>query len=150
MEKTIAKKGQFEEMALLQQQPVELPLLPLKNMAILPKSILPIIVGRDFSISAVEAALKQDRMVFITAQKQESVEKPAFSDVFAQGTRAVILQVMRLQNGSLKILAEGISRSNITDFSDNGEFITVKCHDIYPETIVRSSEIDALWRELRE
>src|SRR5579872_4382247 len=82
-----------------------LPLLPLKNVAIMPKSIIPIIVGRDISIKAVEYALKNDRMLFISAQKDANTETPTESDIFVHGTRSVILQVMRMPNGPLKILA---------------------------------------------
>lgn len=127
-----------------------LPLLPLKNMSILPKSILPIIVGRDFSKSAVEAALKDNRMVFITSQKQGDIERPQKDDLYIEGTRAVILQVMRMQNGSLKILAEGLCRAIITQFSDNGEYISVEYKDSYNENTEITPEIEASWRELHE
>src|SRR5438477_12656835 len=88
------------------QKPVtgSLPLLPLKNVAILPKTIIPVIVGRDISIKAVEYALKHDRMLFISAQKNAQTETPAEEDVFIYGTRSTILQVMRMPNGPLKIL----------------------------------------------
>jgi len=82
-----------------------LPLLPLKNVAMLPKSIIPVIVGRDISIKAVEHALKTDRMLFVSAQKLASTETPTQADVFTYGTRSTILQVMRMPNGPLKILA---------------------------------------------
>ncbi len=85
-----------------------LPLLSLKNVVILPKSIIPIIVGRPLSIKAVEYALKHDRSLFITAQKDPQVENPTLDDLFEYGTRSTILQVMRMTNGALKILAEGV------------------------------------------
>src|ERR1700688_4943943 len=88
-----------------------LPLLPLKNVAILPKSIIPVIVGRDISIKAVEHALKTDRMLFISAQRNSATETPTKDDVFTYGTRSTILQVMRMPNGPLKILAEGPCRA---------------------------------------
>lgn len=128
----------------------ELPLLPLKNMAILPKSILPIIVGRDFSIGAVEAALKDNRMVFITAQKQADVDRPGKNDLYEEGTRAVILQVMRMQNGSLKILAEGLARATMTSLTDHTEYIAVGFQDTCLDKRDLSPEIEASWRELHE
>src|SRR5438046_3073481 len=84
-----------------------LPLLPLKNVVILPKSIIPIIVGRQSSIQAVEYALKHDRTIFITAQKDQKIESPTEQDVYQYGTKSTILQVMRMPNDALKILAEG-------------------------------------------
>src|SRR5436189_5733607 len=102
------------------QKPVtgSLPLLPLKNVAMLPKSIIPVIVGRDISIKAVEHALKTDRMLFITAQRNAATETPTKDDVFMYGTRSTILQVMRMPNGPLKILAEGLCRARATHFEE--------------------------------
>src|SRR5438105_8784370 len=104
-----------------------LPLLPLKNIAMLPKSILPVIVGRDISVKAVEHALKTDRMLFVSAQKNASTENPQQDDLFAHGTRAIILQVMRAPNGPLKILVEGLCRAKAITFEshENG-FIQVQ------------------------
>src|SRR5437870_5439996 len=88
-----------------------LALLPLKNVVILPKSIIPIIVGRASSIQAVEYSLKHNKSIFVTAQKHPDVEQPTEKDVFVHGTRATILQVMRMPKGTLKILVEGICRA---------------------------------------
>lgn len=94
-----------------QGQEHTIPLLPLKNVVILPKSIIPIIVGRPLSMKAVESALNNNRSLFITAQKDSRVETPTQDDLFITGTRSTILQVMRIPNGSLKIIAEGICLS---------------------------------------
>src|SRR3989338_3638215 len=91
-----------------------LPLLPLKNMVLLPKSILPVIVGRESSIRAVEHALKNDKLIFITSQISPDTESPTIKDLFSYGTKATILQVMRMSNGSLKILVEGLQRCRVT------------------------------------
>lgn len=125
-----------------------LPLLPLKNVAILPKSIIPVIVGRDISIKAVEHALKKDRALFITAQKDPNTENPSKDDVFVYGTRSIILQVMRMPNGPLKILAEGISRSKAVRFEDVDGFIGVECKDLPTTSTQHSVELEAVWREL--
>src|SRR5271170_3348592 len=102
-----------------------LALLPLKNVVILPKSIIPIIVGRSSSIQAVEFALKNEKSIFITAQKDQSVENPGVADVYPFGTRSTILQVMRMPNGALKILAEGICRARIVKSQELSSFIGV-------------------------
>ncbi len=127
-----------------------LPLLPLKNVVILPKSIIPIIVGRESSIQAVEAALKKDKSIFISAQKDSSVEQPSVEDVYQYGTKSTILQVMRTPNGALKILAEGISRAKITDsvVTDEG-FISVACQDLPTVAPKEGVELQALWRQLQ-
>src|SRR5690606_21418950 len=133
----------------IQSENSTLPLLPLKNVAILPKSIIPIIVGRDISIKAVEHALKNDRMLFISAQKDANVEIHTKNDVFTYGTRSTILQVMRMPNGPLKILAEGLCRAKAVSFSDHEDgFINATCQDLNTTNLEPSVELDATWREL--
>lgn len=126
-----------------------LPLLPLKNVAMLPKSIIPVIVGRDISIKAVEHALKTNHMLFISAQKNADTENPTQDDMFVYGTRSTILQVMRMPNGPLKILAEGLCRAKAIAFKnhDNG-FINVLYEDLPTPHIEISTELEATWREI--
>ncbi len=127
-----------------------LPLLPLKNVVILPKSIVPIIVGRSLSIKAVEYALKKDHTIFITSQKDQEVESPGQDDLFEYGTRATILKVSHMPNGALKILAEGICRSKIDDFSEADGFISVSYTDLPTSSLDKEVEIQAIWRQLEE
>ena len=145
------KKEKSKRKKAPQSQVECLPLLPLKNIALLPKSIMPIIVGRDISIKAVEQALKTDRMLFVSAQKNASTENPVHDDVFVYGTRSVIIQVMRTPNGPLKIRAEGICRAKATQFEnhENG-FINVHYEDIPTPTLEFSTEFEATWREMAQ
>ncbi|HEV2601283.1 MAG TPA: endopeptidase La [Candidatus Babeliales bacterium] len=126
-----------------------LALLPLKNVVILPKSIIPIIVGRQRSINAVEYALKHNKNIFITAQKDSHVESPEGDDVFTLGTRSIVLQVMRMPNGSLKILAEGICRSQAININNEDDFIGTVCQDVPTTNTAHTTEIEALWRQLK-
>lgn len=126
-----------------------LPLLPLKNVVLLPKSIRPIIVGRPLSIKAVEFALKHNRSIFITAQIDDKVENPGENDVFHHGTRSNILQVMRTPTGALKILAEGICRSQAKKFIPNEEFINVICEDSPTTSLETTIDIEAIWRQIQ-
>lgn len=125
-----------------------LPLLPLKNVVILPKTIIPIIVGRPLSIKAVEYALKHNKALFITAQKDANIENPTIEDVYSHGTRSIILQVMRIPNGSLKILAEGITRAELTSFHPKEDFIEVQYVDLPTTSIEKTIELEAIWRQL--
>jgi ATP-dependent Lon protease len=150
MNEKIKVKKDSSLASLGQVQMMELPLLPLKNMAVLPKSILPVVVGREFSMKAVELALKQNRMVIITAQKSVSVERPTMADLYEQGIRAIVLQVMRAPNGALKVLVEGVCRASITSFNDSGEHITVGYKDLASLPQEHSAELEAVWRELRD
>ncbi len=124
-----------------------LPLLPLKNVVLLPKSILPVIVGRASSVRAVEAALKGTKTVFVTAQKNPDIETPTEKDVYAYGTCALILQTMRMSNGTLKILVEGLSRAKMERFETAPEdFYIAHCTNLSTPTISRTADFEASWR----
>lgn len=126
-----------------------LALLPLKNVVLLPKSILPIIVGRTSSIKAVEYALKQNKVIFITAQKDPDIEQPTPTDIYKHGTRAIILQVMRMPNGSLKILVEGIGRARIMQSEPLQDFTCVHIEDLATEHPEDFAQQEASWRTLK-
>ncbi len=126
-----------------------LPLLPLKNVVLLPRSIIPVIVGRPSSISAVEFALKGDKSIFITAQKHPEVETPTLDDVFSFGTRATILQIMRMPKGALKILVEGLSRAQVVQAGPSADFMLVQARDVPTHGSQPSTELFAVWRHLQ-
>lgn len=127
-----------------------LPLLPLKNVVLLPKSIIPIIVGRPSSIEAVEYALKHEKSIFVTAQKKPETEQPGETDVFLSGTRSTILQVMRMPNRALKILVEGICRSRIINTVAIDNFVGVVYKDIVTTGIQEGNDFEAIWRHIKD
>ncbi len=127
---------------------VVLPVLPLKNIIALPKSIIPVVVGRELSIKAVDEAMRCNKEIFVTAQRSIDIENPTASDIFHYGTRAVILQVARMPNGSLKILVEGIARSRIVEVRQSEGFMSVLAQDLIPLPLEKNSENLALWRNL--
>lgn len=127
-----------------------LALLPLKNVVLLPKSILPIIVGRPSSIRSVEYALKHNKIIFISAQKDPNVEQPTQDDIYQYGTRATILQVMRMPNGSLKILVEGIGRARILESDTTQDFTCVHIEDLPTQQPKKITEQEAGWRTLKD
>lgn len=127
-----------------------LPILPLKNIVVLPTSIVPIIVGRKSSIEAVEYALKHNnKTIFVTAQKDPEIEHPTPSDIFEYGTKATILQMMKMPNNSLKILVEGISRTRIVETFKTKSFTCAVIEDI-PAKNIGSIETEANWRYLKQ
>jgi ATP-dependent Lon protease len=132
------------------ENPTCLALLPLKNVIILPKSIVPIIVGRQTSIQALEYALKTDKQIFVSTQKDASIENPTQDDVFHIGVRATIIQVMRMPNAALKILVEGMSRARITHAEQTDSFIKVEVEDLPTTHLERTVEVEALWRHLKQ
>ncbi len=126
-----------------------LPILPLKNLVVLPTSIIPIIVGRKSSVLAVENALKNhNKTIFVTAQKNAETEQPDSDDLYRFGTKANILQMMKMPNNSLKILVEGIVRSKIIQTYQTQDFYTALIQDI-ATTHDSEIEIEATWRNLK-
>jgi len=127
---------------------VLLPVLPLKNLVALPKSIIPVVVGREVSINAVNEAMRHDKQVFLTTQKDINVQSPGATDIFHLGTRAAILQVAKMANGTLKILVEGIVRCRITQVVESDKYISVVGEDLPSEPLDNTSDNLALWRNL--
>jgi ATP-dependent Lon protease len=142
------EKADFKQDFKLNKTEMFLPVLPLKNIVALPKSIIPVIVGRKLSIKAVEYALKHGKQIFVTTQKTVDIETPKATDIFHNGTRASILQVARMPNGSLKILIEGSIRSNIIEVLHTNEFIGVLAKDVPSIKPESPLEQQALWRNL--
>ncbi len=126
-----------------------LPLLPLKNVVLLPRSIIPVIVGRPSSISAVEYALKHDKSIFVTAQKHPDTEVPTVDDIYMHGTRSTILQIMRMPKGALKILVEGVSRAEASYAETAENCLLVHSKDVPSIDLEASTELFALWRNLQ-
>ncbi len=127
---------------------VFLPVLPLKNLVALPKSIVPVVVGRDVSIKAIEHAMHGNKEIFVTAQKAVDVESPTPDDIYHVGTRSIILQVAKLPNGTLKILVEGIVRSRIAQVVQTDKFLGVLAEDLMTMPLEKSPDVEALWRNL--
>jgi ATP-dependent Lon protease len=125
-----------------------LPVLPLKNVVALPKSVIPVVVGRDISIHAVEHALRGSREIFVVAQKSPDTEFPQQDDIYHVGTRAIILQVGRVQNNTLRILIEGVSRSEIVEFVGSEAFMCVEAKDLTPKPLANKVEEKAIGRSL--
>lgn len=126
-----------------------LALLPLKNVVILPKSITPIIVGRPSSIQAVEYALKGDKTIFVTAQKNYNTENPTDQDVFQYGVKATIIQVMRMPNNALKILVEGLNRVKIETAEKVDNFYLIEYKNLAAAQNTNKVELEAIWRQVK-
>lgn len=133
-----------------QNMPLTLPILPLKNIVTLPTSIVPVIVGRKSSILAVEYAVKHNnKTIFVSAQKHPDTEDPGMEDLFEYGTVSTILQIIKMPNGSLKILVEGMQRAKITHLDQDNKDFLLAHFDYTPTTHEFSdSELEAAWRQL--
>ena len=105
-------------------QKLNLPLLPLRDIVVFPSIVIPLFVGRDKSITALNEVMKNDKKIILVTQKNSEVDDPKKNDVFACGCESNILQLLKLPDGTVKVLVEGNKRVKIGDFSDNQKFIT--------------------------
>lgn len=100
---------------------IEIPVLPLRDVVVYPHMVIPLFVGREKSIRCLEAAMDHDKKIMLVAQKEASTDEPGVNDLFTVGTVASILQMLKLPDGTVKVLVEGLQRARISALSDNGE-----------------------------
>ncbi|MDA0730521.1 MAG: endopeptidase La [Proteobacteria bacterium] len=111
-----------------------LPMLPLRDVVVYPHLVIPLFVGRDKSIAAIEKANNGDKKIFLVAQKSADKDEPDASDLYHTGTIATILQMLKLPDGTVKVLVEGVDRANIEKLHVEGEFWTSEI------TVIESQE----------
>src|SRR5215213_3040656 len=107
------KVGESEAIEPQLQIPDELPVLPLRDIVIYPFMIVPLFVSRDRSIRAVDEALSQNRMILLVSQKDVDKEEPTQDDLYRVGTVAVIMRMLKLPDGRIRILIQGLSRAHV-------------------------------------
>jgi ATP-dependent Lon protease len=131
--------------------PDELPLLPVRDVVIFPYMIMPLFVGREFSIKAIDEALSKDRMIFIAAQKDMNEEVPGIDDIYEIGTIAMIMRMLKLPDGRVKILVQGISKGKIKEFKEIKPFFSVQVEKIEDKKVTElTNEEEALMRDVKE
>ena len=116
----------------LDEIPHVLPVLPLRDNVIFPYMIFPVLVGREQSIRAANFALDSSKYIFLTAQKKPVLEDPKQDDIYREGTIAKIIQILKLPNGLLKILVDGIIQGRITEFTDRDNFFEAEVEVLNP------------------
>ena len=102
---------------------IEKPLLPLRDIVVFPNMVIPLFVGRDKSISALNEVMKKDKKIVLVTQKNSEIDDPKKTDVFMYGCEGNILQLLKLPDGTVKVLVEGSKRVKILNFKDNEKFI---------------------------
>ncbi|MCU0845552.1 MAG: endopeptidase La [Spirochaetes bacterium] len=125
------------------------PLLPLRDVVVYPHMVIPLFVGREKSISALDAAMKGDRLIVLVTQTDAQVTVPAKGDLYEVGTISEILQLLKLPDGTIKVLVEGLSRGYLADFEDKGDYFEVGVKDM-ERPIDADKETAALKRALLE
>ena len=121
------------------------PVLPLRDIVVYPKMIVPLFVGRDKSIKALQTAADNDDNIVLVTQKDSAVEDPSPADLYHIGTLGAVLQMLKLPDGTLKVLIEGMERVKLEKFPEDTDFITAKVSPL-PENAETGLELEALSR----
>ncbi|MDC6448479.1 LON peptidase substrate-binding domain-containing protein, partial [Alphaproteobacteria bacterium] len=100
-----------------------IPLLPLRDIVVFPGMVAPLFVGRKQSVNALNNAMTSDKRIFLISQKDSEVDKPNFENLYKCGTVAKVLQLLKLPDGTIKVLVEGIERANLKSIDINKDFI---------------------------
>ncbi|MCA2958619.1 MAG: endopeptidase La [Silvanigrellales bacterium] len=126
-----------------------LPLLPLRELLVFPHTVVPLFVGREKSIKALDDAMSRNREIFLAAQKKSKTNDPTPDEIYEFGTIAQILQLLRLPDGTVKILVEGKKRGRIVRYSDTADCLMVEVHDVQ-EPAGNAVENEALVRTVKQ
>ncbi|MCY9510690.1 endopeptidase La [Paenibacillus larvae] len=122
-----------------------LPLLPLRGLLVYPSMVLHLDVGREKSVKALEKAMVDDSMILLCSQSEVNIEEPNTDDIYRIGTISKVRQMLKLPNGTIRVLVEGIMRAEVTEYLANDEFYEVTAKEL-PEESDDDPEIDALMR----
>ncbi len=128
---------------------VSLPLLPLRDIVVFPHMVVPLFVGRDRSIRALEAAMKVDKTIFLASQRNAQQTTPQQDEIFTTGTVGQIIQMLKLPDNTIKVFVEGRERGRIIRFLENDRFFEVEVTQLKDEVKEREIEIQALVRGLK-
>ncbi|MHA2800335.1 endopeptidase La [Vibrio harveyi] len=128
-------------MNLERSERIEIPVLPLRDVVVYPHMVIPLFVGREKSISCLETAMETNKQVLLVAQKQADTDEPTVEDLFEVGTVATILQLLKLPDGTVKVLVEGQQRAKINHFKESEFFLAEAEFVVTPELDEREQEV---------
>lgn len=154
----IEKREDFEDDAQNKAQPINfddipdiMPMLPVRDVVIYSYMILPLMVGREKSIRAVEQAVSGNRLIFLATQKSSSDEDPNPSDIFSLGTVAMVVKMLKLPDGRIKILVQGVAKGRVVSYLSSANYFMVQIEKIQePPVDSITMEIEALMRTVKE
>lgn len=133
------------------QIPDTIPVLPVRDIVVFPYMIIPLFVGREISIKAIEHALATNRMILLLTQRDLSIENPSTEDLYSVGTVGMIMRMLKLPDGRVKILVQGLSKARVLGFPQSAPFITsniAKVEEVKPPSL--SIEVEAQIRSVKE
>jgi ATP-dependent Lon protease len=137
----------------LPSTPVDLPLLPLRDVVVFPHMVIPLFVGRPKSIKALEAAMEAERRIMLVAQKAAAKDEPSTDDMFEMGCVATILQMLKLPDGTVKVLVEGVQRAKVLAIREGESHFIAHVNPVDPaveRAEVPSTELEALRRAVMQ
>jgi len=134
-------------MGLLKSKERRLPLLPLRGLLVYPTMVLHLDVGRERSVKALEKAMVDENLILLCSQSEVNIEEPKPEDIYRVGTISKVRQMLKLPNGTIRVLVEGIVRAKIVSYIDNQDFYEVYVQEM-PETQANDPEVDALMRSV--
>ena len=123
------------------------PVLPLRDIVVFPHMIVPLFVGRDKSVRALEDVMKDDKKILLVAQKNAAQDDPSANDIYKVGTVSTVLQLLKLPDGTVKVLVEGVQRAKITSYADNEDFFLAE-GELINEDESLTEELEALSRSV--
>jgi ATP-dependent Lon protease len=121
------------------------PVLPLKDVVVFPHMVIPLFVGRDKSVAALETVMQGDKQILLVTQKDAQEDSPSPEDLYGLGTIATVLQLLKLPDGTVKVLVEGQSRATLMDVSDNGTYFEANAAPVQERDMV-GEDVEALMR----
>ena len=137
---------EMHTMNTLHQKDNLIPVLPLRDVVVYPHMVIPLFVGREKSIDALYAAMEENKQVLLVAQKEAEVDEPDFIDLYEVGTLANILQLLKLPDGTVKVLVEGSERSKILSYQETGTFFSALVEKIEDVNRLSEQQQDVLQR----
>jgi len=127
---------------------LDLPVLPLRDVVVFPHMVIPLFVGRDKSMHALEQAMEADKRILLLAQKSAETDDPSAADLYQVGTLAQVLQLLKLPDGTIKVLVEGLSRVNVTEVTERDGALQGVASEIESDESREPREIEAIARSL--
>lgn len=127
---------------------IELPILPLRDVVVFPHMVIPLFVGREKSVRALDAAMEGDKQILLVAQRSPDVDEPVPGDLYSIGTIASVLQLLKLPDGTIKVLVEGTARAEAVTWSERDGLLNARARALDPVVTRTDREIDVIQRSL--
>src|SRR3970040_752929 len=129
-----------------QRETFDLPVLPLRGVVVFPHMVIPLFVGRDKSIRALDQAMESDKRILLVAQKSAETDDPGAADLYAIGTLAHVRQLLKLPDGTIKVLVEGVSRVEVDKVAERDGTLTGRGREVEPQMDRDERELEAITR----